>query len=115
MLNLTRPKMDLTRLKPTSKLSLKLTCLSACGNDMSAARELYGFISEGMELPDTDPAEPSSLERIMAGADGVFGWIQGHGDDIMRGYQIIRALRGGGAAAQAVSPAPSAPPIPDAP
>ena len=58
MLNLSRPKIDLTKLRPTSKLSLKLTCLSACGNDMNAARELYGFISDGMELPDFDPAEP---------------------------------------------------------
>ena len=40
MLNLSRPKIDLTKLRPTSKLSLKLTCLSACGNDIGAAREL---------------------------------------------------------------------------
>ena len=114
MLNLSRPKIDLTKLRPTSKLSLKLTCLSACGNDIGAARELYGFIAEGMELPDTDPAEPSSLERIMAGADGFLGWIQGHGDEILKGYQIIRAMRGGGDTARVVSSAmPSAQPIPD--
>lgn len=115
MLNLSRPKIDLTKLRPTSKLSLKLTCLSACGNDMNAARELYGFISDGMELPDFDPAEPSAFERIRNGADEVFGWMQSHGEDIVKGYQMIRALRGGGPAAQTVSSAaPSAPPIPDA-
>lgn len=104
---------DMTKLRTTSKMSLKLSCLAACGNDIREAHELYGFISDGMELPDFDPVEPSAFERIRNGADEVFGWIQSHGEDIMKGYQIIRSLKGGGAA-QTASSIPAAPPIPDA-
>lgn len=104
---------DMTKIRPTSKISLKLSCLAACGNDIKTAQELYGFISDGMELPDFDPVEPSAFERIRNGADEVFGWMQSHGEDIMKGYQMIRALRSGGAA-QAASSATAVPPIPDA-
>lgn len=38
---------DMTKLRTTSKMSLKLSCLAACGNDIREAQELYGFISDG--------------------------------------------------------------------
>lgn len=96
-------------LQPTSKLSLKLSCLAACGNDVKAATELYEFIAGDMELPDVDPKRPTTYGMIKQGAEDIFGWVQEHRDELVQGYQLIKGLRGGTAAATP----PAAPPIPD--
>lgn len=96
-------------IQPTSKLSLKLSCLAACGNDVKAATELYEFIAGDMELPDVDPKRPTTYGMIKQGAEDIFGWVQEHRDELVQGYQLIKGLRGGTAAATP----PAAPPIPD--
>ena len=104
-----KPRIDISMLQPTSKLSLKLTCLAACGNDVKTATELSEFIAGDMSLPDVDPERPTTLQRIQQGAEGIFGWVQEHRDELLQGYQLIKGLRGGTAAATP----PAAPPIPD--
>lgn len=104
-----KPRIDLSVLQPTSKLSLKLTCLAACNNDVKTATELYDFIAGDMALPDIDPERPTTFGMIKQGAEDIFGWVQEHKDELMQGYQLIRGMRGG---ATAATP-PAAPPIPD--
>lgn len=92
-----RPKIDLTQLQPTSKMSLKLTCLAACGNDVRAASELYNFIAGDLTLPDIDPEEPSAFAKFRQSADDIFGWVGEHKEDLLQGWQMIRSLRSSGA------------------
>lgn len=102
-------RIDLERLSPSSKLSLKLTCLAACNNDIKTATELYDFIAGDMNLPDVEPEKPNTFAMIKKGAEDIFGWVQDHRDELIQGYQIIKGLRGEAASAAM----PSAPPIPD--
>ena len=102
----TRRTIDISRLRVTSKLALKLSCLEVCGNDIKDADELYNYISDGLELPDTDPPNPSRLDQIKRGADDIISWIGSHKDDLMQGYALIKGLIPSQAAAEV-------PPIPN--
>ncbi len=102
-----RPKIDLAQIQPTSKMSLKLTCLAACGNDVRAASELYDFIAGDLTLPDIDPEEPSAFAKFRQSADDIFGWVGEHREDLVQGWQMIRSLRSSG-----VAQTPGVPPIP---
>lgn len=100
--------MDTTHLRATSKMSLKLTCLAACGNDIGRAKELYSFISDGIELPDFEPETPDTFARAKQYAGDIFGWVREHGEEILQGYQMLKGL-GGGAASASPSPIPPLP------
>ena len=88
----TRRTIDTSRLRVTSKISLKLSCLDVCENDIKAADELYNYIAQGLDLPDNDPPTPSRLEQIKRGADDIISWLGGHKDDFMLGYVLIKGL-----------------------
>lgn len=113
MMMMPRNKIDMSMIVPTSKMSLKLSCLAACGNDIERATQLYQFMTADLQdLPDVDPVRPSGMERVMASADGILGWIGGHQAEIIQGIGIIRGLAQNttaGAAAQVANVAP----IPD--
>ena len=106
MATIFRKAIDLSRIQPTSKLSLKLSCLEACANDVKAASELYEFVAGDLDLPDVEPTKPSTLEQVKANADDIFAWIGSHKEDLLQGYQLIKGI--------AARPRPSAeiPPIP---
>lgn len=101
-----RRTIDTSRLRATSKIALKLSCLDVCGNDIKDAEELYNYISDGLDLPNTDPPTPSRLEQIKRGADDIISWIGSHKDDLMQGYALIKGLIPSQAAAEV-------PPIPN--
>lgn len=101
-----RRTIDTSRLRVTSKIALKLSCLDVCGNDIKDAEELYNYISDGLDLPNTDPPTPSRLEQIKRGADDIISWIGSHKDDLMQGYALIKGLIPSQAAAEV-------PPIPN--
>ena len=101
-----RRTIDISRLRVTSKISLKLSCLEVCGNDIKDADELYNYIAQGLDLPDTDPPTPSRLDQIKRGTDDIISWLGSHKDDIMQGYALIKGLIPSQAAAEL-------PPIPN--
>jgi hypothetical protein len=106
-----KQKIDPRMIVPTSKLSLKLSCLAACGDDMERAAKLYAYIADGIaDLPDFDPVRPSGLQQIKQGADELLGWLNGHQEDIARGISLVRTLRNPSAPTPVT---PKAPPIPD--
>ena len=97
---------DITQIRATSKLSLKMTCLAACGNDIEKADKLYKYIADDLQnLPDVEPARISVFDQIKGGANDLFGWIGDHKADLIEGWNMIQTLRGG----QPI-PVPSAPP-----
>lgn len=106
-------KINAQQIVPTSKVSLKMSCLAACGNDIAQADKLYRYIAEGLDsLPDFEPERISALQRVTESADEIFSWIGNHRDDFIQGWQIYQQLRG-------TQPSVSAPinvePIPQTP
>lgn len=97
-----RRPIDIGQIVPTSKISLKMSCLSACNNDVEAAQKLYAYIASDLkELPDTEPLRPTILQQ----ADSVLGWLGQHRDEFAQGLSMIQNLRAN------MSPAtPSMPP-----
>ena len=103
----TRRAIDISRLRVTSKIALKLSCLEVCGNDIKDAEELYNYIAQGLDLPDTDPPTPSRLDQIKRGADDIISWIGSHKDDLLQGYALIKGLIPSQAAAEVPPPIPN--------
>ena len=103
----TRRTIDTSRLKVTSKIALKLSCLYVCENDIKAADELYNYIAQGLDLPDTDPPTPSRLDQIKRGADDIISWLGSHKDDLMQGYALIKGLIPSQATAEVPPPIPN--------
>lgn len=109
-----KPQIDLTQIRATSKLSLKMSCLTACGNDVDKAEKLYKFIAENLSsLPDVDPAKASVVEQIKTGANDLFGWIGEHKGDIIEGWNFFQMIRGGAPLPSISTPPVDIPPIPD--
>ena len=100
-----KPQIDLTQIRATSKLSLKMSCLAACGNDVDKA--------DLSNLPDIDPAKASVVEQIKTGANDLFGWIGEHKGDIIEGWNFLQMIRGGAPLPLASAPPIDIPPIPD--
>jgi len=101
------PPMDINRIQATSKMSLKMSCLAACNNNVEEAQKLYDFIASDINLPDTDVMPPSAIERFKSGAEGLMGWIGEHKESLIEGYNMIQMIRGG---QPILSGAPAAPP-----
>ena len=105
---------DLTKmLPPTSKMTLKMSCMAACKSNVSEAEKLYDFFMKDIaDLPDFDVPKPSVLQQVRSGADDLFSWINAHGEDIARGWNFIQAIRNGGTLPMTTVPSVDVPPIP---
>lgn len=102
------PHLDM--IDTNSKMSLKVSCLKACDNNVERARELYDFLSDGiLDLPDFDPVKPGGFEQVKQGAADIFKWLAEHRDDISQGVAFIQSLR---KSAPASVPTDNIPPIP---
>ena len=88
------PQIDLTQIRPTSKISLKMSCLAACGNNVEEAQKLYDFIASDVNLPDTDVMPLSGLDKFKSDADGLLSWLGEHKEVILDAYNMIQAMRG---------------------
>lgn len=105
------PQIDLARIQPSSKMSLKMSCLAACGNNIEEAQKLYDFIAADINLPDTDVMPPSGFEKFKSSAESIFGWIGEHKETLMEGFNMIQSLRGAQVVTPYVPPA-NVPPLP---
>lgn len=89
-------KIDLGMIVPTSKMSLKASCISACGNDIDKAARLYDFFAKDIQsLPDFDIPKPTAYQQVKSIAGEVFGWIDGNQDKIAGAYNFIQSVRQG--------------------
>jgi len=67
----------LSKLRVTSKLAVKLSCISIYPNDIIKAEQLYEFIVKDMpNLPDTDPVPPTGFEKVKTGVGDMVGFIR---------------------------------------
>ena len=98
-------------IRPTSKVSLKMSCLYTCNGDVDKAERLYKFLSDGLEdLPTFDAVQPTAMQQIKDGAVQTFGWINQNQDTIMNWIGMIKDMfgRGGNGGAP---PTPNASPV----
>ena len=94
---------------PTSKVQLKQFCLSFCNGDCKKAQEMYNFFAADLNLPDTDPAPPSVMDKIKSFA----GFVKENQEDIVNAYNLIQhVIRNKGAIPTPnVTPTEPLPPI----
>ena len=104
----------MTEIIPTSKMSLKMSCIRACNNDVTKAAELYDFLVKDIEsLPDFDVKPPSTFEQIKGMAGDIFEWVEQNQDKLVGAYNFIQNLRGGAPMGPASGPPAGVAPIPD--
>ena len=97
---------------PTSKVTLKTSCLRACGNDIEKAEKLYDFfVKDLQEIPDFDPVPPTLFEQAKSTVGDLFGWVENNQDKLLGVYQFIQQFRGG-APAPTAQPPINVPPLP---
>lgn len=96
---------------PTSKVSLKASCIRACEGDIEKAEKLYEFFVKDLtNLPDFDIAPPSVFDQAKDMIGNAFSWLDNNQDKLVGYYQMFQQLRNGGELPTAL---PSVPPIPN--
>ena len=107
-------EIDMNAIVATSKMSLKASCIRACGNDIEKAEKLYDFFTKDIkDLPDFDIVPPSTFEQVKGIAKDVFGWVEQNQDKLVGAYNFIQSIRGGSPIASAGAPPAGVPPIPE--
>jgi hypothetical protein len=111
---LKRNRVDIKMINPSSKVSLKLSCLASCKGDVEQATKLYNFLADGIEsIPDFDTPTPSTFEQIKQGASQIFKFVKENRQEIVQGYNFIQSLRSGQSIAEEPLPTQEIPPLPD--
>lgn len=81
---------------PTSKVSLKTSCLRACGNDIDKAERLYEFFAKDLtDLPDFEMVRPTTFQQAKDMIGGTLSWIDSNQDKIIGYYNLFQMMRGG--------------------
>ena len=98
-------------IKPTSKASLKQTCLFMANLDVEKAEKMYDFLVKDMDgIPDVEPSTKPFIQNIGEQANGIFGWFRENQDMIGQAVDFIKGIissrKGGG-----IPPATPLPPI----
>jgi len=105
-------KIDLDMIVPTSKITLKTTCLRACGGDIERAQKLYDFYARDLgNLPEVDIVPPSAFQQAKDAIGSIFSWTDGYLDKIAGYYNLFQQMRVGAPITPSAPPA-NVPPIP---
>lgn len=81
---------------PTSKMALKMSCLQTANGDVKKAKELYDFLSEGMEsMPEFPVQQPSLMQQAQQGIGSFFGFLKDNQNELMQTWNFIQQMRGG--------------------
>lgn len=104
-----KKKIDLRMIDPSSKMALKMSCLQSANGDVAKAKELYDYLSDGVEnMPDYPAQQPTAMQQFQQIAGGVFGWVKENQGDLMQAWNFIQSMRGG----QPIPMPPAAPAVP---
>ena len=102
---------NLSSIRATSKLSLKLSCLAISNGDLDKATKMYDFFIKDMELPDVEPIPPTKFETIKHSVNEVSGMIKDNKDDLMDLVSFVMGIVG--KKAPITSGGASIPPLPN--
>ena len=98
---------------PTSKMSLKMSSIRACGKDIKAAEQLYDFFVKDMPgLPDFDVVPPSPMKQAVDMIGKAFGWIDKNQDKLAGYYNLFQQMRTGNSVTPPVQDVSGIPPPP---
>jgi hypothetical protein len=113
-MNFKRNKIDIRMINPSSKISLKMSCLASCKGDIEQASKLYNFLIEGIEnIPDMDMPQQTAFEQIKQGTNQVLSWIKENKNELAQGYNFIQSIRNGTPMETQVAPVTEIPPLPN--
>lgn len=89
-----------------------MTCLQQANGDVKKAKELYDYLSEGMEsMPEYPVQKPSFMQQAQQAVGGIFGWVKENQNDLMQAWNFVQSMRGGQPIAMPTPPTPASPPI----
>lgn len=101
-------------IQPTSKVSLKISCLAAANGDLEKAEKLYDFFAKDMpDLPDYDQPIPSKFQQARDAVGSAVNWFKENRDEIAQAWGFIQQLRGGAPIGANPAPPAGVPPIPE--
>jgi hypothetical protein len=82
-------------ISPTSRASLKTTCLLMANCDIDTADRLYEYFTKDMpEIPPYETQPPTFMDSVKTNVNGFLSLIGEHKDSISQGYEVIRAMFG---------------------
>lgn len=94
---------------PTSKVSLKMSCLHACNGDLDKAERLYAYLSEGIEdLPTFDPIQPTTMQQARTMISDGFTWVNENQETILNWVSFFKDMFGKGGNGGGVPPTTNA-------
>lgn len=109
-----RNKINTDMIVPTSKVTLKTTCLKACNNNVDEAMKLYDFYAKDLpNLPDFDVVPPSMLQQAKDTIADIFNWADKNQDKIVGAYNFFQQMRNGQPVAIEPADMSNIPPIPN--
>ena len=81
-------------IKPTSKASLKQTCLYLCRMDVSKAERMYEFLIKdvGNSIPDVEPESRPFIQNFGEQANNIFAWLRENQDMLGQGVEFIKGI-----------------------
>ena len=80
-------------IKPTSKASLKQTCLFLSNLDVDKAAKMYDFLVKDMDgIPDVEPDSVPFIKNFGEQANSVMGWFRENRDMIGDGVKFIQNI-----------------------
>lgn len=81
---------------PSSKATLKTTCLRACNNNVDEAMKLYDFYAKDLQsLPDFDVVPPTAFQQAKTAIADLFNWVDSNQDKIVGAYNFFQQIRTG--------------------
>ena len=105
-------KKMIPHLVPTSKVSLKMSCLHSCNGDIEKAEKLYQYLSEGLEdLPTFDPIQPTTMQQARTILSDGFTWVKDNQETIVNWVSFFKDTFGKGGGSGATQSVNAIPPI----
>lgn len=88
-----KSKLNLDMIDVSSRMSLKMSCIRACGGDISKATDLYDFLVKDIgAIPDFPVTPPSMVQQIKETVGSIFGWVKENREDIVQAVGFVQSI-----------------------
>lgn len=77
---------------PTSKAQLLQVAMYFNKGDLQKAQEMFDFYAKNLDLPDFDPVAPTFMQQVRTGASDLYAWVKENQNDLVQGYEFLRAV-----------------------
>lgn len=108
-----KKRINVDMIIPTSKVTLKTSCLKACNNNVEEAMKLYDFYAKDLpNLPDFDVVPQTVFQQAKNTIADIFSWADKNQDKIVGAYNFFQQMRAGQPVPVEPTIIPDVPPIP---